>query len=527
MSESATEPKTKPARPLNRWSAGTLSLLQIVFLAVLLIAVNYLSESHYLRWDKSREANYTLSPKSRGYLKGNAFSDRAKPVKWIMAFRRSSPFYERVRALADEYKRLSGGKITLEVVDPTRSSDRTQEVMATYGLPMTKDLLIMDARTDSSAVSFEQQIDVPSSTSATGTEKKAERILNPHVKVILAEDLAVYSTADRQRRIKGFQGEDVLTARLVEAIEGRARKMYFLADKSGLISDDENSPLKSLRDTLMFQNVEMKGLNLAGLDEIPADAEGVALVAPKYDLTDAEVSVLEKYFNRPKSALLVLLDGGGTPPKIRTFLRGYGVTPRNDRVVARTEDRIDSTARGVFTPGVDFTKSLALQATTLEGATSSLEVRESAEDLLNRQVHAFPLIQAAEGFWGETKFGGKDVAFDEKEDTRPPLYLAASVFRGAANNDKFAEETSRMVIIANTGFLNPDQQRAENVDFLASSVNWLVNRQSLLGIGPRSLGIYKLPLLEAQVSFINRINLFFLPAFLMLAGALIWSSRRA
>ena len=84
-----------------------------------------------------------------------------------------------------------------------------------------------------------------------------------------------------------------------------------------------------------------------------------------------------------------------------------------------------------------------------------------------------------------------------------------------------------MVIIANTDFLDPSRQRAENIDFLASSVNWLMNRQSLAGIGPRSLGTYKLPILDAQVSFINRVNLFFLPAFALAIGALVWSSRRA
>jgi hypothetical protein len=84
-----------------------------------------------------------------------------------------------------------------------------------------------------------------------------------------------------------------------------------------------------------------------------------------------------------------------------------------------------------------------------------------------------------------------------------------------------------MVVIANTDFLSPDKQLAENIDFLASSANWLMNRQSLIGIGPRSLGTYKLPILEAQVSFINRVNLFFIPAFLILIGAFVWSSRRA
>jgi hypothetical protein len=84
-----------------------------------------------------------------------------------------------------------------------------------------------------------------------------------------------------------------------------------------------------------------------------------------------------------------------------------------------------------------------------------------------------------------------------------------------------------MAIVSNTDFLDPARQRAENIDFLASTVNWLVNRESLAGIGPRSLGTYKLPILDAQVSFINRVNLFFLPAFLVLIGAFVWSSRRA
>jgi hypothetical protein len=191
------------------------------------------------------------------------------------------------------------------------------------------------------------------------------------------------------------------------------------------------------------------------------------------------------------------------------------------------KDQIDTTARGIFTPAVDFTKDLAGQGTVLEGASSSLEVREGAEDLMNKQINPVSLIQAEQGFWGETKFGGKDPAFDEREDFKAPLDLAACVTRGAASNDEYAAQTSRMVVIANTDFLNPEQQRAENIDFLASCVNWLMNRQSLAGIGPRSLGTYKLPILDAQVSFINRVNLFFLPAFLTIAGALIWSSRRA
>ncbi len=511
------EADAKPLRPLNRWGMGSLSVLQTVLLAVILIALNYLAAHHYLRRDLSRGADYTLSPATRHYLKSEALTQRDQPVKWIMAFRRSSPFYERVRALAEEYARLSKGRIELKVVDPLRSPDRMQEVTAAYGLTLLRDLIIIDARNDESVVISED---------ATQT-----RVLNRHVKLVLAEDMAVFTSADGVRKLSGFQGEDLLTARLVESIEGEPRQMMLLADKSGLTGNTataDNSPLKALQETLRFQNIALGELHLSGLADIPAEVAGIVLAAPKYDFTDAELGVLERYWNQPRSAILVLIEAGEVPAKLRAFLRGNGITARKDRLIARdTKGQLDTTARGIFTRGVDFTRDLAGQTTAFGGASSSLDVREGAEDLLNRRIYPIGLVQVLDGFWGETQFGQQGgESFDEAQDHPPPLHLAACVTRGAESDDRFAAETSRMVVISNTDFLEPLHQRAETRDFLASSANWLVGRDALAGIGPRTLGIYKLPLLEAQVSFINRVNLFFLPASLMLIGAFVWSSRR-
>jgi hypothetical protein len=84
-----------------------------------------------------------------------------------------------------------------------------------------------------------------------------------------------------------------------------------------------------------------------------------------------------------------------------------------------------------------------------------------------------------------------------------------------------------MLVIANSDFLAPTRFSDINRDFLASGMNWLMGREQLSGTGPRTLGTYKLPLLDSQVAFINRINLFFLPAFALAIAALVWSSRRA
>lgn len=505
-------PSAKPARPLNRWGIGTLAAVQTALLAIIIIALNYLAVNHYTRVDLSRGGDYSLSSSTRRYLAGAALSGREKPVKWIMAFRRTAPFFERVRALAEEYSRLSGGKIQLEIVDPLRSPDRMQEITATYGLTLLRDLIIIDARNDQSAITTEDANKI--------------RALNPRVKLVVADDMGIFTTAEGKRKLTGFQGEDVLTAHLVEAIEGHPRKMALLADKSRIGDQDGPSARKSLEDILRFQNVELSEIHLSAIEKIPEDMAGIILVAPKYDLTEEELAVLDRYWHQPRAAVLVMIDGGETPPRLRAFLRGNGITPRKDRVIARSKDTLITAAKGIFTQGVDFTRDLAGQTTEFEGASSSLDVREGADDLLNRRIYPMGLIRALDGFWGETKFGQGNEEFDEKEDTPPPIHLAACVTRGSESDDRFAAESSHMLVLTNTAFLDPKNARAENLDFLASGVNWLIGRETLAGIGPHSLGTYKLPLLDAQVSFINRVNLFFLPAFLCLIGACVWTSRR-
>jgi len=514
MPSSPPDSTDTPTRSLNRWGIGTLTAVQLALLAICLIAANYLSTLYYARADLSRGADYTLSKASERYLGSAALADRTKPVKWIIAIRRTQPFHDRVRALAEEYVRLSKGKIELEVVDPLRSPDRAAQVMAAYELTLAADMIIIDARTTEG--------------SAVVTDKLGTHELDPHVKLVLAEDMVSHQTDQQgQRRPKGFQGEDLLTAGLVQAIEGRPRTLLFLADKSRIDADGEGSPWRTLEGTLRLQNIQLKAVNLSGMEEIPADAEGLALVAPKYDLTEAELGVLERYWSRPQAAMLLLLEPGVVLPKLKGFLRANGVTPRNDRIVFRNKDKLDTKARGTFGYNIDFIKDLAGQTSEFEGASSSLEVRESASDLLNRKLYPWALFQVSEGFWGETRFSEGNEAFDKMEDHAGPLFLAASVVHGDMTDEKLANQVSRMVVVANTDFLKAENHRAANLDFLACSVNWLVGREALAGVGPRSLGLYKLPLLDAQVSFINRVNLFFLPTMFVVLGLMVWSSRRA
>lgn len=527
MSNESDPSTEKPAKPVRRFGTGALSLLQVACVAVLFAGLNYLGSQHYIPKDLSADSAYTLSPATQRYLQSAAVKDRAEPVRLLLAFRRSSPIYDRVRAIGEEYFRLSGGKVKLELLDPVRSPDRTQQVAKEYGevfstsfgkSMFTTDLAIVDARTS-------EQKQVSLTAEAAGNASS-------HVHFIEAERMIRYETEfkgeNSQRKITGFLGEDAITTGIVSALEGKPRKIYLLADKSGFSNEGADSPLTNFEATLLSQNALTLRARISGIDRIPDDVSAVAIVNPTYDFTPQELEVLTEYWERPKSSLLVTLGAADTPPRLRAFLRNVGITPRKDRIISKKGDQVVTNVRAGFTAGMEFTRDFANKTTIFEGATSSLEVREKDnEDLTSKGIRPYVLIETGNDFWGETKFSTAKPAFDPREDNPGPLSIAGAVIRGAATRDDLSERISRMVVVANSDFLAPKYFSDINRDFLASSVNWLIGREELAGSGPRTLGSYKLPLLDSQVSFINRVNLFFLPAFGALIAALVWSSRRA
>jgi hypothetical protein len=512
MPTSSTKRHSRP----SRIGLGTLSVFQIVLFLAVVIFANYIASHYSYHADFSRAGDFTLSSSTKNFLGSEALSKRGRPVKWVMVFRRSAPFYERIRSLAEEYARLSDEKIELEIIDPLRSPDRASQFAAEYQITMVRDLILIDARPNQ---------DIPIVTQSKG----ASPALNSHITIALAEEMLSYTMDENeQRRPSALRAEDLMTARLVEATEGRQRSFLFFADKSRFDFEEENSALGNLASTLRYQNIRLTAANVSELSALPENVEGIAIVAPKYDFTDQEIDLLDRYWQQPRASLLILLEPGECPPNLRTFLRAKGITPRRDRVIAQINQRLTTHARGTFSRGISFLKDLAGQAVVFEGASSSLEVREGAEDLAVKKIAPMPLISVADGHWGEMDFGKKSAeSFDPIRDIAAPLHIAAAVTRGASNDDRYAAETSRMVVLSNTDFLQTDRQRAENVDFLASSANWLIRREALTGNSPRTIGIYMLPLLDAQVSFLNRLNLVFAPLAFLIVGGIVFSTRRA
>jgi len=497
----------------GRNSANGIMAVQLLFAIILLFSLNYLSGSHHTAWDLSQDNEFSLSNQTQKLLTSDLLDARTRPVRLIAAVRRNSAHYSRLHAMLEEYKRLAHGALTIEFVDYVRDSDTALEIADQYGTTFVEDVIIIDAVPSLSLAP-------PDDPQAKSHAQKTAALRRTHIRYVAVEDMLVFASDKRQnRRLIGYQDEDQLTAAIRRAIEGTPRRFYFLADKSQIAGPEEDAPWTFLTRTFDSLNIKLIPRRISDLEKIPDDAAGVALIAPRFDLNARELAIFREYWDRPRAAVLVVLDPTRKqqPPNLRAFLREHGVTPREVRL---------STTQGTpqtFDVAATFTNATAVgdlrnASTLFEGASAALDIRENSEDLELRQINPLALITANKNVRARPLDGSPAIP--------GPHYLAASISRGNERNDTTAEATSRMIVVSNSDFLQPRSRHREHIDFLRNTSNWLIGREELIGIGPRPVQYYKLLLPSRKVSFVNKLNLFFIPGAFILAALFIWNTRR-
>jgi hypothetical protein len=518
------------ARPIRRSGQTVNVIIQISLFVIVVIAANYLSCTHHQRYDLTEKRDFTLSDTTKKFLSGQALQNRETPLHVFAVMRRTSPHYSRIYNLLDEYKRIGGDAIRLEFVDPLRQTDRTLELEAVYGIKYSEDMVIIDGFSDLKEAA---DIDQPSDTSILNAElskseaeqtnaRRHER--SKHLRAVRVSGLYL---RDDEQAIVAWQDEDIITSNLIRAIEGSPRKVYLAADKMNLDAVDGEPAWIVLTRILLEQNIELSPVRLAEIDAIPEDAEGFALIGPSYDLTKKELKILGEYWDRQQSAILVTLDPTAKLDNLRIFLRNYGITPRNDRIITVKNGQTLSNVESVFSRGAEINTQLEGKSTVFEGPSCSLEVRENDDRLLNMRIQPIALAQAVSGWWGETRLNEQNPAWNPEEDHGEPLYVSAAIIRGQATSDETANLVSKMVVIGNTDFLATRKTRPEQADFIRSSVNWLIGREELIGIGPQKLYRHKMTILAAHNSFITKVVLIFIPAAALLTSLIVWNTRRA
>jgi hypothetical protein len=275
-------------------------------------------------------------------------------------------------------------------------------------------------------------------------------------------------------------------------------------------------------------------LKLGDVDKVPEDARAILIITPKYDLSEREMTLLREYWEK-KGRLFVSLDPAHPLPRLNDFFQDNCIRPQDDRVLrtvtlgggASPVTGILREVSAVVKGGSPITKRLDGVDTQFMGQTQSIYIDGQRAQAMG--INVTSLIEAADGYWGETDYAGGEAApvyFDTKKDHAKPLSLAVSVEKGALADKRVSVDTARMIVVGNGDFLRDTALTESGLDFTLAGFNWLLNREELIGVAPKERKTFTLNLTEDQMFRLFFAVVLGIPSLVAVIGVLSWWQRR-
>ncbi len=495
----------------RRPKGNPLAWFNLILLAVIVIACNYIGCREYLRKDLTEEQRYTISERTINVLSSKQVQQRDTPIRIIFAFKRSTPNYARMRSLLDEYVRYGKGKVEVECFDPIRQPNRAREISQIYGVDFTQDLCVIDARKDTTL------------SLKTFEEDRSDR---QHVRIRPGASFVKYRTLpDETRRAVALMMDEVVSSAVTEAVEGEMRHMYVVEGKGG-VSRDDQSLLESIGEITNSLNIQLAWVTLDKVEMLPENAEGLIIISPQTDFSENEMRVVREFWERDgRHGVFVALDPAATNlPRFYRFLREQGIRPNSDRVLLRDRKRAYYNISALFPKSLQCTRPFWQMTTQVEGQCMSLTLEHGDENMASlRKLATYPLLMTTQEYYGETS---KDLEprFDPQEDREGPLCLEAAVTRGSMQDPN---NMSTLLVLGNICMLTPGENtRALQRDYMRSLWAWMSDRPEYAGRSANEDLTMKIDLNRHSRSALEYLTLIFMPLFALLVALMIWNIRR-
>lgn len=446
----------------TRYGSNTVVLIAAV--AGILVAANILATRYHYRWDLTRTGRFTLSDQTRQVL-----AELKAPLKAYAFFTEGSTGEDRIQAedLLKEYKNASA-LFNYEFIDPDREPSRAlQYNVRLYG-----------------TVVFEYQ----------GRRQEATSV-----------------------------SEQQFTSAILRVVRESPKKVYFLVGHGERDSSSFDRPgYSEAKRALEANSMNVATLNLTTAQAVPDDADAVVIAGPTRPALPQELDALSKYLARGGG--VVVLAEPDTPQPWVDWLRQFGVQVGPGVVV--------DPGRAYFgdplTPVVDtyqpspITRNLA--ATVFAVATAITRTAETPTGLVYTD-----LFKTTDQSWLETD---RSVArYDPGVDTKGPLTLGLAVegkFPGSG--DQSSAQNGRLVVVGDADFgANQWAAAPGNNDLFLRLVSWAAKQQEgeqLVSIPPRPSNEPNLILTSQQQNLVFLSSVVFLPATVLLVGAIVWYRRR-
>lgn len=470
---------------------GTLSA-GVLLLAVLLVIVNYFGWKYYKRFDWTSSQLYSLSDKTKNVLKG---LNRDVDFIVFMSPDQQRDLYQPTNELLQRYGAASR-HVHVKFLDLEKNPLEAQSLSQQYGVT-TQGVVV-----------------------ASGKDKR----------VISSADLADIDSTSGEPRITGYKGEQLFTSAILQLSEGRKPKILFTTGHGERSLDDQqgNGGLALAQQLLGRDNFDLSEWASLGKSAVPPGTDLLVIAGPTSTFLQPELDAFSAYLNGG-GRMLVLLDpallpGGGGLVKtgLEGWLARYGIKAGQDIVVdpAATLPFMGPETMYISSYGEHpITKAFAgAQVPVLLSLVRSMAGGNAPG------IKITELMRTSPRGWGETDLAHLDRTAKDAADVAGPVPVGVVAESAATAPGK---KPMRLAAIGDSDFAGNQllQANQPNALLLANTLNWLVEREALLGIPPKKTEQVRLTLTGDEIRKVYFVAAL-LPILSIVLGGYVFSRRR-
>lgn len=477
----------------------------LLALAVTAMVVTLSERYFYRRWYVSWTGYYTLSAKTHSLLQS-----LDADIRVVAFLRRSNDLYDDITYLLKEYEYAASEvpslTLNVEIVDPDRDMARARELSQEFDVE------------DSGVIVFE----------CAGRSK-----------YVTVKDVDEYETNYQElltrgqvvRRRVGFRGEQAFSSAIHSIVESAQPRVYFLTGHGERDIDDfsENNGYSTLARMMRRDNIEVAKLSLTESHSVPEDCSALVIAGPTGRLSSPEVELVSEYLAR-NGRVCLLLD-----PMVATglddLLRTWGVNLYQDVVVDPRQTWTGRELCVLHYGAHDVTRALDNVATMfyMPRSVRPVEHWDGGGDLPADRPRVVPLASSSAQGWAETNLGQSPAQFDEDEDRRGPVPIAVAIERGPVSGIDVELKPTRLIVVGDSDFVSNGALSSSfggNIDFFMCSLNWLLERESLLAISAKEPDTLRLDMNRARTRSAFAVVSLAPAVIVALLGVGVWVRRR-
>jgi hypothetical protein len=459
----------------KKLAEGSMLSAGVVLAALLLALVNYFGWKYHRRLDWTKASLYSLSEKTKNVLAG---LDR--DVEVVVFTSPGAQLASEVEEILSRYDALSP-HLSVRVVDPAKNLAEAERLLQQYGTRYVVDTVkvVFEAADERRIFEGDQLAEMDFSSMQFGGAAE----------------------------IASFNGEEVFNGALIELASGRQAKVLFSTGHGERKpSDFSGRGLRAAEELLRRNNLTTEEWRSLGQTEVPAGTDLVVVAGPTTSFIRPELELFDAYLARG-GRMLWLLDptlapgGGLVDLGISDWLARYGVRLGADAVQEPAKSVPSYSPETFFADAwSDHPTTRALRENELPVILALARSVGKAEETPGYTVTK--LLETGGEGWGEIDFDGAAAPERGAGDLAGPVSLAVAVEKAPDGAQGAAPQASgaagsgaatsavpalRMVVIGDSDFASDSLvvQVQSNAILLDNALNWLLARESLLGIPPK------------------------------------------